>query len=201
MRLLTAPLPAPSRHCRPFAHLPPPLKTLTQQHKTHSRPPHALPGHLAVVNYLLSEGAKIEQRSVMGETALVWVPLGAGRWVCAGRDCAAPRLHPANLHTINLFTLHPHTRTINSRAAHNGHLAVVERLLAAGARLDAADLGANTALHWAAMRGHVEVVRALVVAGADRSAANAQGRTPLDLCDPQWSLSWRFTREALAAGA
>jgi len=61
--------------------------------------------------------------------------------------------------------------------------------------------GNNTALHWAAMRGHVEVVRALVVAGANRGAVNKQGRVPLDLCEPQWSLSWRFTREVLATAA
>lgn len=97
-------------------------------------------------------------------------------------------------------SLQPHT-DINSRAAHNGHLAVVDHLVAAGADLGSLDLGDNTALHWAAMRGHVEVVRALVVAGADRSRANAQGMTPADLCDPQWSLSWRFTREALSAAA
>jgi hypothetical protein len=30
-------------------------------------------GHLAVVKYLLAEGAEPEQRSVMGETALMWV--------------------------------------------------------------------------------------------------------------------------------
>ncbi|KAI8466436.1 MAG: ankyrin repeat-containing domain protein [Monoraphidium minutum] len=85
------------------------------------------------------------------------------------------------------------------RAAHNGHMNVVEYLLAAGAAVGACDLGDNTALHWAAMRGHVEVVRALVVAGADRGARNKQGAAPGDLCDPQWSLSWKFTREVLAA--
>jgi hypothetical protein len=59
--------------------------------------------------------------------------------------------------------------------------------------------GDNTALHWAAMRGHVEVVRALLAGGADRSVTNKQGLTPVELCQPVWSLSWRFTQEVLSA--
>ncbi|KAG2430644.1 hypothetical protein HYH02_013642 [Chlamydomonas schloesseri] len=59
--------------------------------------------------------------------------------------------------------------------------------------------GDNTALHWAAMRGHVEVVRCLLGAGADRAAVNAQGRTPMDLAQPQWSLAYKFVRAELAA--
>ncbi|WIA11512.1 hypothetical protein OEZ85_011625 [Tetradesmus obliquus] len=85
------------------------------------------------------------------------------------------------------------------RAAHNGHLAVVEHLLQSAASVHAKDLGDNTALHWAAMRGHVEVVRALLAAGADREARNKQGVVPVELCQPVWSLSWRFTQAVLAA--
>jgi hypothetical protein len=49
------------------------------------------------------------------------------------------------------------------------------------------------------MRGHVEVVRALLAGGADRGVTNKQGMTPVELCQPVWSLSWRFTQEVLSA--
>jgi ankyrin repeat protein len=62
-----------------------------------------------------------------------------------------------------------------------------------------ASQGDNTALHWAAMRGHVEVVRALLAGGADKEARNKQGVVPVELCQPVWSLSWRFTQAVLAA--
>lgn len=83
------------------------------------------------------------------------------------------------------------------RAAHNGQLHAVKALLAAGADVNAVDLGDNTALHWAAMRGHVEVVKALLTAGADTAARNRQGAVPLDLCQPQWSRAYMFTRAVL----
>lgn len=119
-------------------------------------------GHLAVVSFLLDEGASIDggaTRSAMGETPLI-------------------------------------------RAAHNGHVDVVRFLLLKGADPFARDLGGNTALHWAAMRGHVEIVAALL-AGAGSAASrlkdarNSEGKTALDLAQPQWSLSWRFVREVL----
>ena len=84
------------------------------------------------------------------------------------------------------------------RAAHNGHLAAVSALLAAGADPNAVDAGDNTPLHWAAMRGHVEIITKLLKAGGDPASANAQGRAPADLCQACWSPAWRFAREALA---
>jgi hypothetical protein len=47
------------------------------------------------------------------------------------------------------------------------------------------------------MRGHVEVVRALLAAGADKQTRNKQGLLPVELCQPVWSLSWRFTQAVL----
>ena len=84
-----------------------------------------------------------------------------------------------------------------SRAAHNGHFHTVKYLVENGADVDALDIGDNTALHWAAMRGHVEIVNFLLQSGADKSIRNKQGKVPIDLCEPVWSLAWKYTRELL----
>lgn len=65
-------------------------------------------------------------------------------------------------------------------AAFEGHLPVVEVLLAAGADIDitAADDG-NTAIYEAAYEGNDEVVKALLDAGAKQNANETDGDTPL----------------------
>jgi ankyrin repeat protein len=84
------------------------------------------------------------------------------------------------------------------RAAHNGHLKTVKFLVEKGADVNAVDMGDNSALHWAAMRGHVEIVKYLLEQGADKTIRNKQEKLPIDLCQPNWSDSFRFTREILA---
>lgn len=63
-------------------------------------------------------------------------------------------------------------------AAANGHGAVVDELLQAGAVVDLA-CGGNTAMGAAVTNGHVDVVKRLIVAGADVSAKGAGGWTYL----------------------
>lgn len=60
-------------------------------------------------------------------------------------------------------------------------LAGLERLLAEGVALDAADQRGLTPLHLAAMHGLARVVQRLLREGADRQARDALGRTPHDL--------------------
>src|SRR5690606_30354286 len=71
------------------------------------------------------------------------------------------------------------------RAAGAGQLAVVEALLAAGARPDKRDAAGSTALLSATASGRIEVVRVLLAAGADPEVTSPAlaGRTPL-----MWSL-------------
>jgi len=63
-------------------------------------------------------------------------------------------------------------------AAARGHMACVQRLLAAGAVVDRRDYLGNTALMSAVIYGHTDVVRLLLERGADPLAANRAGHTP-----------------------
>ena len=54
-------------------------------------------------------------------------------------------------------------------AAHKGELAVIEKLVAAGAKLNERDAHGRTPLHVAAFAGRRDAIRALAKAGADLS--------------------------------
>lgn len=63
-------------------------------------------------------------------------------------------------------------------AAENGHAAIVQQLLAAGAEVDKATVTTPPALHLAASRGHVAMVKQLLDAGAALDGTG-KGSTPL----------------------
>ena len=67
------------------------------------------------------------------------------------------------------------------RAAEDGRLDQVERLLQAGANPNFKSDGDVTVLMWAAARGHLEVVKVLLESGADLSSQTQRGRTAIDL--------------------
>ncbi|KAH9134739.1 hypothetical protein LEN26_006715 [Aphanomyces euteiches] len=66
-------------------------------------------------------------------------------------------------------------------ASRNGHLQVLEYLLAKGASVDKRDKGGKTALHWAASNGHLDVVKALLALDAkiDLESWDGKSKTPL----------------------
>ena len=73
----------------------------------------------------------------------------------------------------------PWTAKALSIAAREGHVAVVEAMVAAGADVNKADKYGVTPLYFAALEGHVAVVEALVAARADVNKAMNDGATPL----------------------
>ena len=71
-----------------------------------------------------------------------------------------------------------------SLAAFSGALETCQRLIAAGADLDAIDSSfgdGRTALHKAAAEGHVNIVNLLIESGADASVQDRSGRTYSEL--------------------
>lgn len=66
-------------------------------------------------------------------------------------------------------------------AAGYGRTAPIERLLKAGAKVDAVDFRGITALIMAAHEGHRDALRTLLRAGADRSLRDRWGKTALDV--------------------
>ena len=62
-------------------------------------------------------------------------------------------------------------------ARHNSKSDILQLLLKAGARTDAADDEGNTPLHFATIRGSVEVGSFLLKLGADPYARNKKGYT------------------------
>jgi uncharacterized protein len=61
------------------------------------------------------------------------------------------------------------------------NLAIAERLLAAGAAVDARQAGGFTPLHGAAFNGQLEMVKLLLDNGADPRTLNDQGQSSLDI--------------------
>ena len=84
-------------------------------------------------------------------------------------------------------------------AAFNGHALVLDRLLDAGARVDAVNVQGRTALHHAADQDHSAAVRMLCAARATRDVADFHGHTPLHIAARQGHLG--PLRALIASGA
>jgi len=85
-------------------------------------------------------------------------------------------------------------------AAYNGHLAIVQDLLAAGLGINSPGRGKRTALHFAASQGHSKVVEYLVESGADVTLKDAQRKNAYDIASNlalrQYLLTYLFPRTA-----
>jgi len=158
-------------------------------------------GHLAVVQYLIDQGASLWAVTESGSTAL-GLALQGGHTDLVENLPLAPREKLAalgiayrvdafldaaldgRLAVVRLFVQAGMPvnagpdRTALHFAAGEGHLEVVEFLVGAGADVNATDTIGKTALHFAAWRGRLEVVEFLVGAGADVDATDTTGDTP-----------------------
>ncbi|KRZ17426.1 Integrin-linked protein kinase, partial [Trichinella zimbabwensis] len=68
-------------------------------------------------------------------------------------------------------------------AAKGGHMNIVDMLLVRGARINATNIGDDTALHLASAHGHGDIVhRDLIRHGASVGICNKYGDTPIDKC-------------------
>lgn len=145
-------------------------------------------GYYDWVKEHIMEGAPLNEADHCGDPPLL-LAAGNGHTAC----CNLLLEEGADIEQRNVMGEAPLIR-----AAHNGHLQTVKFLVEKGADVNAVDMGDNSALHWAAMRGHVEIVKYLLEQGADKTIRNKQEKLPIDLCQPNWSDSFRFTREILA---
>ena len=170
----------------------------------------AASGDAKTLGALLDQGASIEQRDGHGRTALQIAvyrrkPEAATLLLARGADANAFDVQRYDIVTIAAVAddqamldlalrsggkaaniTSPYEGTALIAAAHLGHVAVVKRLIAAGAPLDHVNNLGWTALIEAIVLGdggqrHTEVLGLLVAAGANVNLPDRNGSTPLTL--------------------
>uniref|UniRef100_A0A1I7YX09 ANK_REP_REGION domain-containing protein n=1 Tax=Steinernema glaseri TaxID=37863 RepID=A0A1I7YX09_9BILA len=125
-------------------------------------------GHLAAVQILLDEGARVKLRKPDGVTALMFAAQNGHRDVV---DVLIK-----NGADVNARTTEGGSALL--AAAQNGHIAVLRHLLGCGAdATQELNDGAGGAF-LAAQNGHVEVLRALAEAGCDLARKRTDGISP-----------------------
>ncbi|EKG16420.1 hypothetical protein MPH_06389 [Macrophomina phaseolina MS6] len=93
---------------------------------------------------------------------------------------ALQQFHPdKSVEDVNRTDPDEYYKTRLIKAAEDGRLWEVRRLLEKGASVGAKDCFDETALHYAAENGHYDIVKELVSAGADMGSFDETGRTPL----------------------
>ena len=113
-------------------------------------------GHAEIVRLLLAEGANVNAKQRWGTTALMLAASGGSE----GHTAIVELLLAVPGIDVNAKD-DDDGITALMRAAANGQAAIVERLLAAGADVNAKDNDGETALMFAERGGHTDVVRAI----------------------------------------
>ena len=153
-------------------------------------------GHLAVVRYLVEQGAYINITDSDGTTPLIWASIhghvGVVRYLSE---------KGAYKNKVTYF----YGRTAMHHAAQGfleiteGQLEVVRYFVEQGADMEKADRFGNTPLLIASWIGHLDVVRYLLEQGANRDKADNEGRTPLHYAAQNGGLA--TTKLLMAYGA
>ncbi|XP_046544239.1 uncharacterized protein LOC124254447 [Haliotis rubra] len=126
-------------------------------------------GKTEAVEMLLNKGANINQKTSLGQTALLLSSVeghislanfllekGAGINITDTQGCSP--LHSASAH---------------------GQLSIVQQLLERGANINCCDSIGSTAIFYASLKGHLEIVQTLIDHGADITMSNTFGGQPL----------------------
>uniref|UniRef100_A0A663FKD5 Uncharacterized protein n=1 Tax=Aquila chrysaetos chrysaetos TaxID=223781 RepID=A0A663FKD5_AQUCH len=160
-------------------------------------------GHLTIMEYLISKGAKIDVKDKKGRTPLhgaaekghaesaevliekgadfsIKTPFVTPLHIASQRgntDVAQQLLY----HKANVNVKDKESKTPLHFAAERGDKAMVEMLLNANADPNAQDKEKKTPLHTAAVRGHLGIVKVLLANKGRHGAKDMDGCTPIDL--------------------
>jgi len=121
-----------------------------------------------IVDYLLSQGAKVSDASL--QTA------AAGGHISTVRKLLGLKVNVNHVEG-------EYQTTALQMAAYHGDASIVKLLLTAGAKVDVASKNGWTALHEAAEANAIEVIEMLLKAGADANIKDTEGRAARDIAE------------------
>jgi ankyrin repeat protein len=128
-------------------------------------------GYTEIATHLIEAGADVNATSKQGVTPLMGAAMN-------GHADLVTLLATKNTNLDQLSEMQYSENALHL-AARNGHTAVIEALLKAGADVNALEGTHSTALMYAAYRGHLDAVELLIKQGAELNVRDNGGHTAL----------------------